>query len=95
MIIKTTKLFKILILIVIKVKNHKVVGNNSLKLNLFKFRRIKKIKSKNLAKWENLVNLFKFQITNIINIKAIKYLIFETRITFIWLRQTFTKALIL
>lgn len=57
--LKITKLYKILVLIIIKINNVKDINKNGLKLNLSKFKKIKIFKFKNLSKSKNYIILFK------------------------------------
>lgn len=74
------KLFKILVLATIKIVNNKIVNNNnnSLKLNLSKFKKLKIIRLKNLAILKKFIILFNITI----NIRIIRFLIFKSKIIF-------------
>lgn len=68
-----------------------VVSDDDLERNLPKFKKIKMIKFKTLAKSKNSTNLFKSQ--NIgMNIEDIKFLSFKAGIAFTLLKKVFGKA---
>lgn len=82
-----TNLLENLIISIDMTKKNEVIGRNVFN---WKFRKLKK-----LAKYKNHANLFKFYNICITNIRALDFLVFETKIAFIELKQAFTKTLTL